>query len=81
MHVYVSESRISPEAGEGLFALQGLKKGQLVCLFNGIRRTKEGRGAKAIGCHNEEWSDYRLFLGAVQIQIHAINQKISGMYQ
>lgn len=63
LHVYVSPSTISPEAGEGLFAKENIEKGQLVCLFNGIRRTKEGRAAKAISCYNEDWSDYRLFLG------------------
>jgi hypothetical protein len=62
-HVYVSTSLISPAAGEGLFAKKSITKGHLVCLFNGVRRTKEGRAAKAIGSQNEDWSDYRLTLG------------------
>ena len=62
-HVYVMPSKISPEAGEGLYARKAIKKGQLVCLFNGIRRRKEGRGTKPIGANDDEWSDYRLTLG------------------
>ena len=63
IHVYVGQSRIGPEAGEGLFARKNLHKGQLVCLFNGVRRIKEGRAPKAIDARSEEWSDYRLCLG------------------
>ena len=62
VHVYVAPSTISPLAGEGLFARKTIKKGQLVSLFNGVRRHKEGRKT-TIGADSEEWSDYRLVLG------------------
>ena len=62
VHVYVAPSLISPLAGEGLFARKTIKKGQLVSLFNGVRRHKEGRKT-TIGADSEEWSDYRLVLG------------------
>ena len=62
VHVYVAPSTISPMAGEGLFARKTIKKGQLVSLFNGVRRHKEGRKT-TIGADSEEWSDYRLVLG------------------
>ena len=63
IHVYVAPSTISPLAGEGLFARKTFKKGQLICLFNGIRWRKEGRRPKAIQAGSEDWSDYRLTLG------------------
>ena len=36
--VYVGQSRIHPEAGEGLFAKRPLSTGALVALFNGVRQ-------------------------------------------
>lgn len=78
IHVYVSPSTISPQAGEGLFAKENIEKGQLVCLFNGIRRTKEGRAAKAISWHNEDWSDYRLFLGKFNLYTQQKSAYISS---
>ena len=39
-----------------------IKKDQLVCLFNGIRRFKEGRVVR-IGANDDGWSDYRITLG------------------
>ena len=62
IHVYVAPSKISEEAGEGLFAKKVIKKDQLVCLFNGIRRFKEGRVVR-IGANDDGWSDYRITLG------------------
>ena len=62
IHVYVAPSQISKEAGEGLFAKKVIKKDQLVCLFNGIRRFKEGRVVR-IGANDDGWSDYRITLG------------------
>merc|ERR1711976_678425 len=61
VHVYVAPSMGSPLAGEGLFARKTIKKGQLVSLFNGVRRHKEGRKT-TIGADSEEWSYYRLVL-------------------
>ena len=63
IHVYVAPSTISDLAGEGLFAKKVIKKGQLICLFNGVRRRKEGRIRTVIGVNSDEWSDYRLILG------------------
>ena len=66
IHVYVSPSKISAEAGEGLFAKKRIMKDQLVCLFNGIRRTKEGRVVR-IGANCDGWSDYRITLGLLSL--------------
>ena len=39
--VFVSASRVSGDAGEGLFARRDISKGQLVALFNGVRRLEQ----------------------------------------
>ena len=62
IHVIVSTSKIGDEAGEGLFSRTFIKKDQLVCLFNGIRRIKKGRVTR-ISANDEDWSDYRIVLG------------------
>ena len=62
IHVVVSTSKIGDEAGEGLFSRTFIKKDQLVCLFNGIRRIKKGRVTR-ISANDEDWSDYRIVLG------------------
>lgn len=60
--VYVKESNI-PGAGEGLFARRKLAAGELVALFNGIKVFKSSRFS-VIKANSEDWSDYRLTLGA-----------------
>ena len=62
IHVVVLPSKIGEEAGEGLFSRTFIRKDQLVCLFNGIRRIKKGRVTR-ISANDEEWSDYRIVLG------------------
>ena len=62
IHVVVSTSKIGEEAGEGLFSRTFIRKDQLVCLFNGIRRIKKGRVTR-ISANDEDWSDYRIVLG------------------
>ena len=43
--VYVGQSKIHPEAGEGLFAKRPLSTGALVALFNGVRQREiTGKG-------------------------------------
>lgn len=54
-YVYVEQSRI-PFAGEGLFAKENIKAGQLCACFNGVRQRKLW-GSKN---ENEIWSDYRI---------------------
>lgn len=61
IHVVVSTSKIGEEAGEGLFSRTFIRKDQLVCLFNGIRRIKKGRVTR-ISANDEDWSDYRIVL-------------------
>ena len=41
--VYVAQSGIATDAGEGLFAKRNLRKGELVALFSGLREVKHGR--------------------------------------
>ena len=60
--VYVAQSKIGEAAGEGLYARKQIRKGQLVCLFNGIRCNKTGHHTR-ITANDDEWSDYRLTLG------------------
>ena len=72
IHVYVAPSTISDLAGEGLFAKKVIKKGQLICLFNGVRRCKEGRIRTVIGVNSDEWSDYRLILGTINPKLDRI---------
>ena len=60
--VYVAQSKIGEAAGEGLYAKKHIRKGQLVCLFNGIRCNKTGHHTR-ITAEDEDWSDYRLTLG------------------
>ena len=62
IHVVVSTSKIGEEAGEGLFSRTFIRKDQLVCLFNGVRRIKKGRVTR-ISANDEDWSDYRIVLG------------------
>ncbi|XP_071743458.1 histone-lysine N-methyltransferase SETD7 isoform X5 [Lepeophtheirus salmonis] len=60
-NVYILPSSIGELAGEGLYAKKLIPSGSLVCLFNGIRKTKYGL-VKRIKPSDEEWSDYRLTL-------------------
>ena len=60
--VYVAQSGIATDAGEGLFAKRNLRKGELVALFSGLREVKHGRSV-TITAGDEAWSDYRLTLG------------------
>ena len=61
-NVYVAPSKIGEAAGEGLYARKHIRKGQLVCLFNGIRCNKPGHHT-TIRANDDDWSDYRLTLG------------------
>ena len=61
-NVYVAPSKIGEAAGEGLYARKHIRKGQLVCLFNGIRCNKPGHHT-TIRAGDDDWSDYRLTLG------------------
>ena len=54
--VYVAKSRVSPLAGEGLFAKQDLEAGSLVALFNGFRIRQADGTAQA------KFSDYKISL-------------------
>lgn len=58
--VYVKDSRI-PFAGEGLYAARTIGEGELVCLFNGYRITKNNC-KRSIMYGDEDWSDFRLTL-------------------
>ena len=65
-NVYVAPSKIGEAAGEGLYARKHIRKGQLVCLFNGIRCNKPGHHT-TIRAGDDDWSDYRLTLGMYYI--------------
>ena len=60
--VYVAPSQIGEAAGEGLFARKHIGRGQLVCLFSGIRCAKLGHHTRIVA-GDPDWSDYRLHLG------------------
>ena len=63
--VTVGDSQI-PLAGEGLFARRKILRGELICMFNGLKIDKPGRTCKAIVAGSEDWSDYRLTLGMLR---------------
>ena len=65
--VYVAQSGIATDAGEGLFAKRDLLKGELVALFSGLREVKHGRSV-TITAGDEAWSDYRLTLGMLHVE-------------
>ena len=67
--VYVAQSKIGEAAGEGLYARKHIRKGQLVCLFNGTRCNKTGHHTR-ITATDDDWSDYRLTLGKHFVQRH-----------
>ena len=76
--VYVSPSSLGEAAGEGLYARKYIRKGQLICLFNGVRCNKPGHHTR-ISADDEDWSDYRLTLGMnnnILILQKIISQKI-----
>ena len=60
--MYVAASKLGEAAGEGLYAKKHIRKGQLVCLFNGVRWNKTGHHTR-ICANDDDWSDYRLTLG------------------
>ena len=67
--MYVAQSKIGETAGEGLYARKHIRKGQLVCLFNGTRCNKTGHHTR-ITATDDDWSDYRLTLGKHFVQRH-----------
>ena len=54
--VYVGQSRIHPEAGEGLFAKRPLPTGALVALFNGVRQRE------ITGMVREIYGNFQIFV-------------------
>ena len=72
--VYVAASKLGEAAGEGLYAKKHIRKGQLICLFNGVRCTKAGHHTR-ICADDDDWSDYRLTLGKKYLNslIHTTN--------
>ena len=56
--IYVGQSNISPDAGEGLFAKRDIPEGHLVALFNGVRQRDPVFSARK----QPEFSDYRISL-------------------
>ena len=74
-NVYVAPSKIGEAAGEGLYARKHIRKGQLVCLFNGIRCNKPGHHT-TIRANDDDWSDYRLTLGMYGMSPNTLDDEI-----
>lgn len=48
----IVKSSLIPEAGQGLFALKSIVKGQLCAFFNGVFKDDDNNSDYSIRCHN-----------------------------